>query len=99
MDWGGFPSLQRVNMNELVLIAFIGALFTFLGIIFPVIFKKINSIKTIVNGGYGDSLKVGAMALRKIADSSGKEEDIAAALYAENLLKTHEAELLKIDAK
>lgn len=86
-------------MSELVLIAFIGALFTFLGVIFPILFKKLNSIHTIVNGSYGVALKIGAEALRKIADKSGKEEDITAAVFAEKLLADHEAAQTELEKK
>lgn len=58
---------------------------------------KLHEIKTLVNGGVEKSLRVAAVALRTLADETGKEGHIAAAVLAEKELAQHVAAQIEVD--
>lgn len=51
--------------------------------------KQNDSIHTLVNSQYGSALKISAVALRRVADTSKDVSDIAAAVEAERVLAEH----------
>jgi hypothetical protein len=51
--------------------------------------KQGDNIHTLVNSQYGSALKISAVALRRVADTSKSVADIAAAVEAERLLTEH----------
>jgi preprotein translocase subunit SecG len=59
--------------------------------------KKLDTIHTLVNSGMGIQLRISSAALRRIADLTGKDADVAIADEAERLTKEHENKQRHLD--
>lgn len=59
--------------------------------------EKLDIIHTLVNSGLGIQLRISSAALRRIADLTGREADIAIADEAERLTKEHEIKQQALD--
>jgi len=53
--------------------------------------QKLNAIHTLVNGAMTAQMKIGAIALRRLAILSGDDDDVKAADLAETAYREHEA--------
>ena len=58
---------------------------------------KLHEIKTLVNGGVEKSLRIAAVALRRVAATTNNAGDIEAARVAEEALAEHVAAQVKVD--
>lgn len=88
-------------MSDAVLISIISLIGTiFTSCLTFIINRKANTIHTLVNSTYGASLKVGYLALKRIANSPDAcDKDKQAAFEAKKLLDDHIAKQAVEDAK
>lgn len=61
--------------------------------------RKLDAVHTLVNSNMGVQLRVGAVALRRVAELTKHPDDRAAAELAEKLLAEHETKQAKVDSR